>query len=280
MNNLKYTAETVLASKCAVTGQEIWTIQVSFWRPMLPELLTHRALSRNAGSSRARPVKRVMAGVWGDPSGPVHWGSNRAGMQAGPELEGFKLWAAKAVWKSAARWAVIHSWLLMKLGVHKQVANRPMEPYINVNVLITATDWDNFFDLRIHPDAQPEIQLLARLIKAEMEEYRKVVGLQVLSPGKWHLPYITFGEREADIRTRLKLSTARSARVSYEPFDGNASLAKELARHDSLVSSIPRHSSPAEHQAVCMGDDMRYANFTGFKQYRYFLEQGEGHLIG
>ena len=45
------------------------------------------------------------------------------------------------------------------LGVHKQVANRVLEPFMWHTVIITATDWDGFWLQRCSPLAQPEIRV-------------------------------------------------------------------------------------------------------------------------
>lgn len=265
--------KTVLMSKNASTGAIIHSVQARYWRAIHAELMTHRAFSRNAGSSRAQPVKKVLAQVWSDPAGPIHWGKNQAGMQAREELTGWRRLAAKALWRLGAKLACAVAWGLMKLKLHKQVANRVLEPYQYINVLITATDWDNFFNLRRHPDAQPEIQELADAIYRERE--RSLPMAQALLPGQWHLPYVTPGEQDSyPINLLLKLSTARCARVSYEPFDGNASITREVERHDSLVGSEPIHASPTEHQAKALTFSMPIRNFSGgFAQYRTIVEK-------
>lgn len=236
--------------------------------------MTHRAFSRNAGSSRAIPVKRVLAQVWNDPAGPDHWGVNQAGMQARAELVGWRRAAAGSLWRTAGKVMCGFAWGMMKLGLHKQVANRILEPWQYINVVVSATDWANFFHLRCHPDAQPEFQALAEGIRKEMRRARRAGDVYPLARDEWHLIYVTDAERkQLDARTLLKLSTARAARVSYAPFDGNANLQKEIDRHDALVGSEPIHASPAEHQARCMATGMRYANFRGFVQYRAYIEE-------
>lgn len=251
-----------------IRSKPLHTLQMRYWRAIHAEFMTHRAFSRNAGSSRAIPVKTMLKQIWSDPAGPIHWGANQAGMQADAELRGWRLLAAKVVWRLSAKSAAFWSWLAMKIGLHKQVANRITEPYQYINVVVSATDWDNFFELRCHPDAQPEIQELADKI----QEVISSTTPQLLKRGEWHLPYLLPEETAYSLSTKIKLSVARCARVSYAPFDGNASIEAEIGRHDRLLSSRPIHASPAEHQAMCTGDITRWKNFSGWMQYRQLVE--------
>lgn len=267
--------KVLAASKCEKTGVMLWTLQLRYWRAIHAELMTHRVFSRGAGSSRAIPVKKILAQVWNDPAGPIHWGVNQSGMQARAELVGWRRALAGSLWRTAGKVMCVFAWSMMKLGLHKQVTNRLLEPWQYINVIVSSTRWDNFFNLRCHADAQPEFQELANRISFVMSAHRMDYLYKVLKPGEWHLPYITEDERRAyPIDTLVKLSTARNARVSYAPFDGDSTVEKEIARHDLLVSSVPRHSGPAEHVAMCTGLDEEFANFDGFMQYRKFVEDG------
>ena len=84
----------VIADSVNPAGQRLTTVQVRYWRAVHAELMTHRAFSRNASSSRAIPVRKMLAQVWGDPAGPLRWGANQSGMQAEQELTGWRLSAA------------------------------------------------------------------------------------------------------------------------------------------------------------------------------------------
>lgn len=268
-------AIVVLASTCA-NGKEIWTLQLRYWRAIHGEVMTHRAFGRNAMSSRAVPVRKMLAQLWNDPAGPVFWGANQAGMQARAELSGFRLALAKAWWRYGSLHAIAYCWIGSKLGVHKQVANRPLEPYQYMNTIITSTEWDNFFELRCHPDAQPEFKELADAIKAAMEEHRAAGRVRYLELGQWHMPYVREQEKELSIQDRLKISTARCARVSYLTHDGKVTdMFRDFKLHDDLVGSSPRHSSPAEHQAMPANQYFHPSgNLKGWIQYRKLLEIG------
>jgi hypothetical protein len=255
-------------------GQRLTTLQLRYHRYIHGEFMTHRVFSRNASSSRAIPVKTMLKQVWSDPAIPVHWGANQPGMQARKHLEGFRLWAAKTAWILAAKLMCVFAWLMVLIGLHKQIANRILEPWQFIHVIVSATDWDNFFLLRDHPDAQPEIRELAREIKYWMDHSTPTE----LKVGDYHLPYITDEEfRLNSLEDCVKMSTARCARVSYLTHDGKKpSKEKDIKLHDDLVVAEPIHASPSEHQATPAEDDDYYKNFRGWIQYRTFVEMKKG----
>lgn len=260
----------IVADSIGPHGIRLTTFQLRYWRPIHSELMTHRVFSRNAGSSRARPSLAIIEQVEQEPWGPIHWGSNKPGMQAGEELTGMTLDLAKSDWQKAAKHAGACAREMLEKGLHKQVVNRVLEPYTYIDVLVTATDYANWFALRDHPDAQPEIQELAKLMK---DEYTQGIP-QEIHTGQWHLPFITDEDWKAAERycqigriTRdmpsyreklmvvLKVSTARCARVSYKAFDGKvAPIEKDIELHDQLLGKQPVHASPAEHQATPLGE--------------------------
>jgi hypothetical protein len=260
----------VVEDSISLAGVRFTTVQVRFPRIVHSELMTHRALSKNAGSSRAKPIAKMLAEVFKTPACPVEWGSNQPGMQAGAQLTGWRLWAAKATWLSAARMAAAHSWILMKLGAAKQIANRVTEPFQHIDVLISGTDWDNFDILRCHPDADPTMRDLAIEIMVAIE----LSVPRVLRGGEWHLPYVLDHERATlQLQDQIKVSVARCARISYTPFDGNPSIEKERERYAKLVGAQPIHASPTEHQATpAIGANQRFGNLRGWKQHRQEVE--------
>ena len=155
----------VIADSINSGGERITTMQLKYPRFIHSEFLTHRSFSRNASSSRAIPVSKMLRAVWHEPATPVYWGSNKPGMQAGAELPPFRRLASKVLWKGSGRVMCGVVWILSKLGLHKQVANRLLEPWQHIHVVVTSTEWQNFFDLRCHPDAQPEFQELAKQMR-------------------------------------------------------------------------------------------------------------------
>lgn len=257
--------------------KSIATFQLSYWRAVHAEVMTHRVFSRNASSSRAVPVKKILAQVWSNPVQPFHWGQNQSGMQAKDELTGIRLWAVKKLWNGLAKTTCAFVWAMSQLGLHKQVANRPLEAFQEIHVVLTATDLENFFELRCHEDAQPEIYALAMSMRNALESS----VARVLKPGEWHLPYVTEQERATlPVEVLKKVSAARCCRVSYLKHDGTvADVETDLRLCDRLVGSRPLHASPFEHQATpdklnfgIWANPKAHGNLTGWCQHRKEIE--------
>lgn len=277
----------IIADSISETGKRITTLQVKFHRFILSEVNTHRVFSRNFSSSRAIPTKKLLEQVRNDPAMPVHWGANQAGMQAERELEGDALKNAQFSWKRAAESAAAMAEVMANLGAHKQIVNRIIEPYIWANGIVTSTEWENWFELRAHPDAQPEIHELA----LRMQDAIAASSPRLLKAGEWHLPYITDEEREDSFyqieankssNILAKISAARCCRVSYLKHDGTkADVNDDMFLFQRLAGAEPKHYSPLEHQAtpdvIVPGNRMVMAswkhpelhgNFKGWCQYR------------
>lgn len=259
-------------------GMPLITFQLRYPRFIHAEFMTHRVFSRNASSSRAIPVAKMLQQVATDPAMPVHWGKNQKGMQAREELTGAALELTKELWLDAARTAARFAASMNDCGAHKQVVNRILEPFQFINVIVTATEWDNFFELRDHPDADPNIQKLARMMKDVVTDSfaRTLVPDSKVSAG-WHLPWITDEERQQYFRSPVflaRLSTARNARVSYLTHEGKApDTGEDLALYTKLVGSRPLHASPTEHPAYPLQDvDAWCKNFRGWHQFRADVE--------
>lgn len=290
-------APIILAHSVSNEGIELITWQLRYWRPIHSELMTHRVFSRNAGSSRARPSQAIIDQVRNDPWGPLHWGKNEPGMQANAELEGPALELAKSTWGIAAMDAAISAGRLVERGAHKQIVNRLLEPFTYIDVVLSGTDFANWYALRDHKDAQPEIRELASQMK-EVQAHSKPTPLEL---GEWHLPYVTdldranaqlFGDSFIYNGTKMdqlellrRVSAARCARVSYKLHDGNSTdFGKDLDLFERLLVSQPLHASPAEHQATPDGQynnmgggneqwkhPHEHGNFRGWRQFRKML---------
>jgi thymidylate synthase ThyX len=240
---------------------DLVTIQVRYPRLIHSELMTHRVMSRNASSSRAIPTMRLLRDVIRDPAAPVEWGSNRPGMQAGDALTGWRLYLVQFAWFSAMWFALAFAWLAAKAGAHKQIVNRIIEPWSHISVIITATEWQNFFDLRCHPAADPTIRVLAEVIREAIESSHAAQMYE----WEWHLPYTD--ERRGETIPQ-DLSAARCARVSYLTHEGREpSPLKDLELARQLAAA--RHMSPFEHQAKPLMDGSGRSNLgPHWMQYR------------
>lgn len=269
----------MVADSISPGGKRIMTFELEYQRFIHGEVMTHRVFSRNAMSSRAIPVEKMIKQVKDNPAAPIHWGKNQPGMQANVQLEGDELLSAQVLWNQAAANAAKIAKKLSDLGAHKQVANRILEPFQWMRTLVTATEWDNFFELRAHPDAQPEFQVLATKMQEAMLASTPVLRQSgsdnIGDHNNWHLPYISDEEREnIGLRDLVKICTARCARVSYLTHGGdNPRNEEDIALYERLVGSVPIHASPTEHAAMCaINKDFISKNFKGWYQFREIVE--------
>jgi hypothetical protein len=264
--------------------------------------------SRNSASSRAIPVSKVMKQVYCDPAVPVAWGANQKGMQARVELSGVKRWIARRLFLWARIPALVFAWLLTKAGLHKQITNRILEPWVWHTAVVSGTEWDNFYAQRCHPDAQPEFRELAEAIRRARSRSHP----RALEWGEWHLPYVDvesatrggavrrigadtwanvgpggmciqtgdtakcceMGTRACSTEHKAlpKISAACCARVSYVRQNDRKSKDEDLAFADRLARD--RHFSPLEHPAKATRG--QWGNFAGFRQLRKFYDGEDG----
>ncbi len=253
----------IVADSIGSCGNRITTVALTYPRFIHAEVMTHRVFSRNAASSRAIPVEKFIQQVQENPALPVYWGKNQKGMQAKEEVIGPIQDEAKKLILELRDISIEYSKKLLKLGLHKQITNRYLEPWFEIKTLVTSTDWDNFFGLRTDPDAQPEFLDLAT---KTLNVLRSNVPT-LLKRNDWHLPFVKDSEKALYLPEAIKkLCTARCARVSYLNFEGTSEIEKDVNLHDMLMQD--GHMSPFEHLAENMDNNNRYGNFVGWKQYR------------
>jgi len=245
-------ARVVASSYAPASDSQIITWELEYPRIIHSELMTHRVFSRNGASSRAIPIQKVITQVWHNPAMPVHWGKNQPGMQASKQLAGFKRWVTIGTWKVAAKVAASLAYVMDKCGAHKQIANRILEPFQFMKVVLTATEVNNYFWLRLHEDADPTIEALARCMYWSADD----VESQHLGAGDWHTPYFdngfwsSFTHKESK-EEALAISASCCAQVSFRALDPSLEKAEKI--YQRLVESEPVHASPFEHQATPMG---------------------------
>ena len=298
----------ILLDSVGPSGKRITTWELRYPRMVHAELITHRVLSRSSASSRAIPNEKLIAQVVEDPAMPVWWGKNQTGMQAratlSPEpsptcrecglvptqIESVlcEAWAlvshpvrggghdfrseeqvAVDAWLAGRDRAVALSRELTACGLHKQIANRVIEPWMFITVIVTATEWDNWYALRDHPDAQPEIAYVARM----MREAWDVSSPRKLDEGDWHLPLVAGIDHvnfpyEYDIVDLKWISAGRCARVSYLTHEGRRDPQADIDLAKKLAASSPGHWSPFEHVARALGAPLQSGNFYGWAQFR------------
>lgn len=272
-------AKIVTDSICP-EGKRLTTFVLTYPRFIHSEFLTHRMFSRNASSSRAIPVKKQIQMVKDNPAIPLAFTKNKAGMQGGEVLENEDHEQAVQSWLRARDYAARYAQQLADLEVHKQYANRILEPFAHITVVCTATEYANFFALRYHSMAQPEI---CELAKQMWEAYSTNIP-DKLQYNEWHLPFIgiedkhnVYAEGIDYESTLIKMSVARCARVSYLNHEGKKpTIEEDIKLYDRLVGTAPIHASPAEHQAQCwigkgIIDPSYQSNLIGWAQYRKML---------
>lgn len=234
-------------------GDRITTMEVVMHRFVLAEFNTHRMFSRNSASSRAIPVGKQLERVDNNPAFPISWPKEQPGMQGGEELDSLSFNEARDMYEDIRNYTVnrISEYLLAhvdkNLTLHKSVINRLLEPFMWHTVVVTSTEWDNFFIQRCSPLAQPEIRAAAELMHTALLESVP----EQLNQGQWHLPYI-LDEEKAIYKDQvlIKASVARCARVSTLHQDDKADVLKDIELYTKLVTADPPHWSPLEHVAM------------------------------
>jgi hypothetical protein len=258
---------TVIAdSVSAVTGIRLTTIEVTLHRFVLSELNTHRAFSRNSASSRAIPSRLTRERVAASPAMPMVWASEQPGMQGGPPLSDRQAAEAARLWLQGRDAVLDVAESLSKLGVHRSLVNRMLEPWMWHTVIISATDWDGFFEQRCSPLAMPEIRLAAEAMRSAMYHSEP----SEVDRDGWHLPYVREDELALPLQVLRRVSAARCARVSYLTHDGVRDIEEDLRLFRRLATARPMHASPLEHVATPAGClDEPLGNFQGWVQYRH-----------
>ncbi len=296
MPNSEY-AKVIKDSICVETGKRIVSIEVKYWRSLHSELMTHRAFARNAASSRAIPFykervteefgaeiienctySKILNGAFI----PEFIGTEQKGMQSGGELAEPLRSHALAIINQMKLDTLQKCKRLYELGVHKSIINRYLEPWSYITVLITATEWKNFFRLRVHSAAEKHFQKFAKLMKTAIGNSVP----QELQIGQWHLPYISPEDAATEsvrewgkdgLGKLIKISAARCARLSYLTQDGKRDVEEDLKLFERLINPKTEagdpddaiHASPLEHAAQALGNPQgRSGPFVGWKQFR------------
>lgn len=247
----------VICDSVSPDGVRITTLEIEYPRFIHGEFMTHRTLSKNSSSSRAIPIQKMLDQIESNMAIPLYWGKNKSGMQAVDEVDELTKANSEIMWRGCFWKAKDTASWMSEDGLHKQVPNRLTEPFQMMKVVVTGTDWDNFFNLRIHPDAQPEICMLAYKIYKAMEESNPVK----LKVGDWHLPYVNIGWNgkgdiayfndtfdAIDLEDAIKISASCCAQVSYRNTD--MSLEKADKIFNMLIKSDVLHASCFEHLAT------------------------------
>lgn len=293
---MNITAKIIQRSLHYSTLRAVTTWELEYPRYIHAEFMTHRMFSRNAASSRAIPVTKMIEQLYESDVGFVHYGKNQPGMQAKEELPAGVILQIKGLWNEARDFAVAVARNMDSYGCHKQLTNRVLEPFTMMKVVMTTTEDANWFWLRDHEDAQPEIAALAAEMQKALDSWDRDV---VLMPGDWHVPYVYrvwdmedhllryyVGSTEIDVDTARKVSASCCAQVSYRKSDDSIEKAEKV--FDRLINSEPVHASPVEHQAtpidyeVCLPEgvphDIIWLREQGITAYHMDGSLGSGNF--
>lgn len=271
-----------IATCLAKTGP-VYTFELVYPRVIHGEFMTHRVFSRNAMSSRATPAMTLISDVLEHPYMPKYLLGNKSGMVGEDTLTEDQKQQFLGEYNHLIGYTCQKAIEMAKLGVHKNLINRLIEPFSFMKTIVTATDWDNFFKLRLAPDAEPNMQDLAKAIQDSMVEVDELAykckstlytDCDCLYTGTtyYHLPYIREDELDQDALKLMMVSAARCARVSYLTHEGkNPTFDEDLKLFFKL--SEGGHYSPMEHPCVVSGDTERkqFYNLNGAKSLRYIL---------
>lgn len=281
-------------------GNEIVTFELEYPRIIHSELMTHRLFSRNAASSRAIPVKTLIEMVRKEPAMPERFGANQPGMQdKGAEHDGVVSvgYTGREWWGLAALSAARFAEELAEAGYHKQIANRLLEPFQRMKTVLTTTELENFWWLRVDADADPTIEALAK----EMHKVYEASEAELLLPGQWHTPYVYHSVNpdgsfasyyvmdedeewpvELTVEEAKAISSSCTAQVSYRRL--NSTKDKALDIYGRLLSGQKVHASPFEHQATPMEqvDQLSRTQFVlstqEINQDTHMWEEGVTHV--
>jgi len=259
-NNQKQPDSMIIADSISTLGKRMTTFLLPrFPRCLLAELNTHRMLSRNAQSSRAIPVERRISNILEDTYIPL-FTKNQKGM-VGSEIEQESARLAVDMWLHARDQMIASARWLSGSGVHKEMANRLLEPFARIPVLVSGTEWDNFFLLRTGEDTAPDFRAVALSMLQQYELNQPMM----VQDNDWHWVFRTNEIEQYPLEEQLLICAARCARISYTLFDGSTNPDADLALAQRLIKS--GHWSPFEHIATpCQEGET--ANLRGWQSLR------------
>jgi thymidylate synthase ThyX len=316
----------VIADSITEQGNRATTFVLTFPRYILAELNTHRLFSKNSASSRAIPFNKMVEMVEEDPFIPIAWQKDHKGMQGteyfdekdlhekGHVNEGHAInKLLKRDWILARNKAVESAKDMNERGCTKQLVNRLLEPFMWHTVVLTSTEFENFFEQRCPQyyidDHAPNTRIIAKSWKELCKKDKKYYEYSIidrlkhnkgqgeihmmelaecmydalnesepkkLAKGEYHLPFgdnikgeelvdLTSDGELADILdVGIRVCVARCARASYNNFDGDSDVAKDIALYEKLVVSKPGHYSPTEHVLKAMSEDEFFSYYNAY----------------
>lgn len=275
----------IIEDTISPNGVRLTSAELVIHRWTLAEWNTHRTFSRNSASSRAIPVETMLGKVQEDPAYPLVWPCEQPGMSGGTELEGQDLMDAMRLFRQVrqstialvARYLLDHEDKATRL--HKSLVNRLIEPFLWHTMLVSSTEWENFYRQRCSPSAMPEFRIAAEMLREAIAQSTP----RQLKWFEWHTPYSGLNAQDEllGIMDRLKVSVARCARTSYLTHEGIRDVVKDIQLYEDTLAKYG-HWSPLEHVAICLPPEWEERHFGNFGkpwyQMRHFVEHAGGHF--
>lgn len=264
--------------------ERVTTMVLRHPRYIHSELLKHRWFACSSMSSRAVPSKKMRERILRCMAVPAEWGANQPGMQAFGLVRPWRAVVAHAIWCTLGILAVFISWVLDKLGLHKQIVNRVTEPWSYTTSVVTCTyaGYLHFLALRLDPAAEPAMRQMALMVQTALKTSRP----RTLKEGQWHLPFVTQFERDSYVEPiLLNVSAARCGRTSYLNHDRSSPVVQDdLNLAKKLSVAEPMHATPFEHQVQMTYEhpDIKWSgclHSRNLKTYRARLEYAKRHGV-
>lgn len=233
------------------------------------EMLRHRVASHSVMSARAIPTARLVRSA---DYVPWQFTSAQAGMVGGEPLTGWRAWLARMIWRAHGAVSRASALALARVGAHKQHANRLLSSHAWVTDLVTATEWDGFFKLRLASNADPAIRTIAMMMDVlyrSMDVLYRAREPKKLAIGELHAPFDPGPGFSTE--QRVAIAAARCARLSYARHEDERPIVEDIKLAERLATD--RHWSPFEHVAEPLEDPETWCgNFRGWLQARARLD--------
>lgn len=283
---------TLLAHSVNKWGNEVLTFESVYPRFVHAQRLKHRNHSVNTSSSRAIRLDFMADIIRRYPAIPVKFGKNQSGMVAGDLLDDVKM---LDIWLETRDAVLVFHEIFQREKLHKEIANRILEPWMTVKEVSSGTEWNNAYNLRAaDPAAQGEIEVLFKL----MLKLKRLSEPVLLKHGEWHLPYVKSIRSvddgvlryydsegyELDVETAKAISSSCCAQVSYRKLNDTKDKATDI--YNKLMPENGNlHATPFEHPCTPFSDFEYYrrrlakaisgdnicmfkGNFQGWTQHR------------
>jgi hypothetical protein len=221
-------------------GRRLITLSCDYPRFIHPQVMTYGMIRKSTSSSRAIPVKRQLELSAEHAYIPDSFSKNKSGMAATEELSDTDYAHARALVESHLNFTRNIVEKLADLGVHKQHANRYLEPYLMTRCMMTGAyeAFEHLIQQRKHANLHGEVQPEMYELACKMDEAIKASESQIR---KFHVPYF---DGEKPTYEDALYGIARAARDSYMREDVSPEF---MSRLEALWNE--GHLGPFEHVA-------------------------------